>query len=107
MKAILKASWMISALTLVLSSAYTFASPGADTFKARCAPCHGATGKGDTKMGQNLKLRDLGSADVQKETEDELEAIIAKGKGKMQPYGAKLTKEQIHDLVEYIRSLKK
>jgi mono/diheme cytochrome c family protein len=98
---------MISALTLVLSSAYTLASPGADTFKARCAPCHGATGKGDTKMGQHLKLRDLGSADVQKKTEDELEAIIDKGKGKMPAYGGKLTKEQIEDLVKFIRSLKK
>jgi len=106
MKTILKASLMISALTLVFS-AYTFASPGADTFKAKCAACHGATGKGDTKMGQNLKLRDLGSADVQKQSEDELEAIISKGKGKMPAYGGKLTKEQIDDLVKFIRSLKK
>ena len=106
MKTILKASLMISALTLALS-AYTFASPGADTFKVKCAACHGATGAGDTKMGQNLKLRDLGSADVQKQTEDELEAIISKGKGKMPAYGGKLTKKQIDDLVKFIRSLKK
>ena len=107
MGTILKACLMIFALTLVFSSACAFASPGADTFKARCAPCHGATGKGDTKMGQHLKLRDLSSADVQKQTEDELEAIIAKGKGKMPAYGAKLTREQIEDLVKFIRSLKK
>ena len=107
MGTILKACLMIFALTLVFSSACAFASPGADTFKARCAPCHGATGKGDTKMGQHLKLRDLGSADVQKQSEDELVAIIAKGKGKMPPYGAKLTREQIEDLVKFIRSLKK
>ena len=107
MGTIRKACLIISALTLVFSSAYTFASPGADTFKARCAPCHGATGKGDTKMGQHFKLRDLSSADVQKQTEDELEAIIAKGKGKMPAYGGKLTKEQIEDLVKFIRSLKK
>jgi mono/diheme cytochrome c family protein len=102
-----KASLIISALTLVFSSAYTFASPGADTFKARCAPCHGKTGKGDTKMGQHFRLRDLGSPDVQKQSEDELVAIIAKGKGKMPPYRAKLTREQIEDLVKFIRSLKK
>jgi len=97
---------MIFSLTLVFSSAYTFASPGADIFKARCAPCHGATGKGDTKMGQHLKLRDLGSADVQLQTEDELEAIIARGKGKMPAYERKLSKQQIEDLVKFIRSLK-
>ena len=107
MGTILKACLMIFALTLVFSSAYTFASPGADTFKARCAPCHGTTGKGDTKMGQHLKLRDLSSPDVQKQSEDELVAIIAKGKGKMPPYGPKLTREQIEDLVKFIRSLKK
>jgi mono/diheme cytochrome c family protein len=97
-------------MVFVLAPAFSqcaIANAGADTFKARCAPCHGATGKGDTKMGQHLKLRDLGSPDVQQQTEDELEAIIAKGKGKMPPYGARLTKEQIHDLVKFIRSLKK
>jgi cytochrome c6 len=104
---VLKLSLMISALTPVLSPASTFASSGADTFKARCAPCHGATGRGDTKMGQHLRLRDLSSPDVHKQTDDELEALIAKGKGKMPPYGAKLTREQIKDLVKFIRSLKK
>jgi len=98
---------MVSALSLVFSSAYTFASLGADTFKARCAPCHGATGKGDTKMGQHLRVRDLGSADVQKLSEDELETIIAKGKGKMPAYERKLSKQQIDDLVKFIRSLKR
>ena len=97
-------------MVFVLAPAFSqcaIANAGPDTFQARCAPCHGATGKGDTKMGQHLKLRDLSSADVQKQTEDELEAIIAKGKGKMPAYGGKLTKEQIEDLVKFIRSLKK
>jgi len=102
-----KASLMILTLTLVFS-AYTFASPGADIYKTKgCAACHGATGAGDTTMGKNLKLRDLGSADVQKQSEDELEAIVAKGKAKMPAYGGKLTKEQIDDVVKFIRSLKK
>ena len=106
MKAVSRASVMIFALAPLFSQC-AIADAGADTFKARCAPCHGKTGKGDTKMGQHFKLRDLSSADVQKQTEDELVAIIAKGKGKMPPYGAKLTREQIEDLVKFIRSLKK
>ena len=89
-----------------LFSQCAIADAGADTFKARCAPCHGATGKGDTKMGQHLKLRDLSSADVQKQSDDELEAIIARGKGKMPAYERKLSKQQIEDLVKFIRSLK-
>ena len=106
MKNILRASIMVLALALTFS-VYSFADAGADTFKAKCAACHGATGAGDTTMGKNLKLRDLGSADVQKQSDDELSTIIDKGKGKMPAYDGKLTKEQISDIVKFIRSLKK
>ena len=97
---------MMLALALACSTS-TFADAGRDTFKARCAACHGATGAGDTTMGKNLKLPDLGSADVQKQTDDELTAIITAGKNKMPPYGAKLSKEQVGEVVKFIRTLKK
>ena len=90
-----------------MRSSRAFAEGGADTFKAKCAMCHGATGAGDTAMGKNLKLRDLGSADVQKQSDDELTTLITKGKDKMPSYDGKLTKEQIGDVVKYIRTLKK
>jgi len=106
MKNVLKASLLALAVALVFST-YTFADAGGDTFKAKCAMCHGATGAGDTVMGKNLKLRDLGSADVQKQTDDELTTIITKGKGKMPSYDGKLTKEQIGAVVKFIRTLKK
>jgi len=106
MKNILRASIMVLALALVFS-VYSFAEAGGDTFKAKCAACHGATGAGDTTMGKNLKLRDLGSADVQKMSDDELNTVISKGKAKMPAYDSKLSKEQIGDLVKFIRSLKK
>jgi len=94
-------------LTLALiCSAYAIADGGAD-FKARCAPCHGAKGAGDTKLGQNLRVRDLGSADVQKQSDADLTAIIAKGKGRMPVYDGKLSKNEISDLVKWIRTLKK
>jgi len=82
------------------------ADGGAD-FKVRCAPCHGAKGAGDTKLGQNLRVRDLASADVQKQSDADLTAIIAKGKGRMPAYDGKLSKDQINDLVKWIRTLKK
>lgn len=106
MRIILKASLLTLALCLMFST-YTFADAGADTFKAKCAPCHGATGAGDTTMGKNLKLRDLGSADVQKETDDAITSIITAGKGKMPAYGTKLSKDQVGELVKFIRTLKK
>ncbi len=73
----------------------------------RCAPCHGAKGAGETKLGQSLHVRDLGSAEVQNQSDAELAEIISKGKGKMPPYGGKLPKEQINEIVKYIRTLKK
>ena len=102
----LTAKLMFAALTLALST-YTFGDSGGDTFKAKCAPCHGATGAGDTTMGKNMKLRDMSSADVQKQSDEELTTIISAGKGKMPAYGTKLSKEQIADVVKFIRTLKK
>jgi len=106
MKNILRASLVMAVFALIFST-YTFADAGADLFKTKCAACHGATGAGDTTMGKNLKLRDMGSADVQKQSDDELATIITKGKGKMPAYDGKLTKEQINEVVKYIRTLKK
>ena len=80
---------------------------GAETFKAKCAACHGADGAGQTGMGKKMGLRDLGSAEVQKQTDAELTAITADGKGKMPGYGAKLSAEEIKALVAHMRSLKK
>jgi mono/diheme cytochrome c family protein len=64
--------------------------------------CHGADGKGTEAM----KTRDLSSADVQKQSDAELSAIITNGKGKMPPYKS-MTPDQVKDMVAFIRSLKK
>ena len=84
-----------------------FANDGAAVFKSKCAMCHGADGSGNTTMGKNMKLRDLGSADVQKQTDAQLTAIIADGKAKMPAYKAKLSAAEITAQVAYIRGLKK
>jgi cytochrome c6 len=105
MKTVLRAFLAVLALALAFST-YTFADGGAD-FKAKCAACHGATGAGDTTMGKNLKLKDLGSAEVQKQSDEELTTVIGKGKGKMPAYDGKLSKDQISDVVKFIRTLKK
>jgi mono/diheme cytochrome c family protein len=80
---------------------------GAGLFKTKCAACHGPDGKGETAMGKANKLRDLGSSDVQKQSDAELATIIEDGKGKMPAYGKSLKPEQVKDLVAYIRSLGK
>ncbi len=105
MKTILRATLVLVALALVFST-YTFADAGAD-YKAKCAMCHGPSGAGDTVMGKNMKIRDFASADVQKQSDAEITDIITKGKGKMPSYDGKLSKDQINDLVKWIRTLKK
>jgi cytochrome c6 len=80
---------------------------GAAVYKTKCAVCHGADGKGDTAVGKSMKLRDLGSADVQKQTDEQLIDITTNGKGKMPAYKGKLTDAQIKDVVAYIRTFKK
>ena len=98
----------ITVVTLLLLAAVpVFAADGAALFKAKCAMCHGADGKGETAMGKNLKLRDLGSADVQKQTDADLKKVIEDGKGKMPPSKAKLAAGDADALVAFIRSLKK
>jgi cytochrome c6 len=105
MKNLVRAVLTVLAFTLVFST-WSLADGGADTFKAKCAMCHGADGKGETSMGKTLKLRDLGSADVQSQSDSDLSGIITNGKGKMPKYDGKLTADQISDLVKYIRTLK-
>lgn len=107
MRTFIRASLVVFAVVFAFSTWSLAADTGADIFKSKCAACHGATGAGDTAMGKNLKLRDLGSADVQKQSDEELTNIITNGKGKMPKYDGKLTKEQITEVVKYIRTLKK
>jgi cytochrome c6 len=91
----------------ILSVPANAQNSGAATYKAKCVACHGADGQGDTAVGKTNKIRDLGSADVQQQSDADLTTIISAGKGKMPAYGKSLKPDQIKDLVAYIRSLKK
>jgi cytochrome c6 len=84
------------------------AQTGGDAlYKSKCAGCHGADGKGQTAVGKADNIRDLGSADVQAQSDDAIAGIIGSGKGKMPAYAKSLKADQIKDLVAYIRTLKK
>lgn len=97
---------------LLVAAALLFALPahaqsGAAVYKAKCAACHGADGKGDTSMGKALKVKDLGSPEVQKQSDAELSAIIENGKSPMPGYKDKLSGADIKALVSYIRTFAK
>jgi Cytochrome c553 len=78
-----------------------------------CAKCHGAEGKGDTKMGQKLGAKDYSSAKVQDELKDDVAIKAIKegvkdkdGKVLMKPTEG-LSDDEVKGLVAYLRSLKK
>lgn len=105
MKRMLFAAAALAGMSLLSPTAKADAAAEA-TYKAKCAMCHGADGKGETAMGKNLKLKDLGSAEVQKASDADLTDVISKGKGKM-PASKALTPDQVKGLVAFVRSLAK
>jgi cytochrome c6 len=104
---ILRTGFLAAAVLLLLGAPLHAQGDGAALFKTKCAACHGADGSGDTAMGKTLKIRDLRSADVQKQTDAQLTEITTNGKGKMPAYKGKLTDEQLQQLVAVIRDLAK
>ena len=92
------------ACTLFVVSAF---AAGEDTYKAKCANCHGADGAGQTALGKKLKLRDLRAADVQKQSDADLTQVIAKGKVPMPAFEKTMDAAKIQEIVTYIRSIAK
>ena len=80
---------------------------GEALFKSKCAMCDGPDGKGEVPMGKKLGARNLGSQEVQSQSDAQLADIVSKGKNKMPAYEGKLSKEQIAQLVAYVRELGK
>ena len=80
---------------------------GADTYKAKCAMCHGADGLGATPAGKAMKATSFKSPESIKASDADLIAITKSGKGKMPAYTGKLTDPQIKDAVAYVRTLQK
>ena len=77
-----------------------------------CAKCHGADGKGDTKMGAKLGAKDFTDAKVQAELKDEAAfKVIKEGlknaddKTLMKPADG-LSDGDINALVAFVRTLK-
>ena len=95
---------MLAALTLAMQAQADEKSAG--LYKAKCAVCHGATGKGDTPAGKSMGVPSSTDATVAAKSDAELRATIEKGKNKMPAYGKSLKAQEIDGLVAYIRSLK-
>jgi len=103
---VIVAAMALSALSLRAADAKAL-------YEQQCAKCHGADGKGDTKMGKKLGAKDYTDAKVQAELKDDsaFKAIKEGLKDKedkvlMKPIeGA--SDDDVKALVAYMRTFKK
>ena len=87
-------------LALGAVQAFGAAADGKAVYDAKCKACHKADGSGMAAM----KMRALGSAEVQAKSDADLKKDFTAGNGKMKPVA--VTDPQAADLVAYIRTLK-
>ena len=95
------------AAVFAMASVLSFAQSGADTYKAKCASCHGATGMADSGAGKAMKVKPVSDEAVKKMTQAEMVAVTKDGKGKMPAFKGKLTDDQIQAVVAHYISLAK
>ena len=82
-------------------------SDGAALYGSNCAICHGRNGTG-TPAWKSKGQPDLSTAEWQKSHSDaQIAERIRQGKGKMPPFGKKLSEEDVAALVKQVRNFKK
>ena len=106
----------VIALTIGFAALLWTSAQAADAkaiYDKDCAKCHGASGKGDTKMGQKLGIKDYTDAKVQAEMKDDAAFKAIKeglkdkdGKVLMKPAEG-VSEDDIKALVAHMRSFKK
>jgi mono/diheme cytochrome c family protein len=90
---------------LMLATAVQAQTDAVKVYKANCELCHGPDGSGNTGPGKAFHAQDLRSNDTQKQSDAALTEVIAKGRGKMPAFGAKLKPDDITKLVAHLRTL--
>ncbi len=111
MNSYLKLFSLLTVLSLATSVAQ--AADARTNWDTNCAKCHGPDGKGQTKMGRQLQVKDYTDATVQAGMKDEdMLRIVTEGvkdgkKDKMPAYKDKLSADEVKDVVALVRSMKK
>jgi mono/diheme cytochrome c family protein len=82
------------------------ADAGKSTFLDKCAMCHGNDGPG-TATGKSLGAPNLGSAQVQKLTTQELIKVATDGIKSTPPFKNTLSEQRIRDVIAYVRTFDK
>jgi mono/diheme cytochrome c family protein len=104
-------------LLLVGVSTFAFAADKKTErlFNAKCGSCHGKDGKAQTEKGKEMKMRDMGSEEFQKDSDDEMKKTISDGfrkqkdgvKQEMDGFKDDLKPAEIDGLVQMVRGFKK
>jgi len=101
---------LVTATILGMALTISTAEAKAPAKWKKCATCHGEDGKGKTKMGEKLKVKDLSAAAWQKGAKDDDIKATVRGtnkKAKHKAFGEdKLSDQELAEVIKYIRSLK-
>jgi cytochrome c6 len=100
----------VAALTAVVVTAS--AADVKENWEKNCSKCHGPDGKGDTKMGKKVEVKDFTDAKVQAAMKDEdmFKAVkegVKDGDKVRMKAAEDLKDEEIKALVAYVRAFKK
>jgi cytochrome c553 len=103
----------LSIAIMAVSALSARAADAKATYEKDCAKCHGADGKGETKMGKKKGAKDYTTAKVQDELKDDA-AFKAIKEGYKDKEGNEVMKasdglsdDEIKALVAYMRKFKK
>ena len=98
---------------MAVGSLAAYAADAKENWEKSCAKCHGPDGKGQTKMGQKLGIKDYTDAKVQDALKDDAAVKAIKeglkdkdGKVMMKPTEG-LSDDEVKALVKHLRSFKK
>lgn len=104
---------MLTVAIMAVSALAAKAADGKALYEKDCAKCHGADGKGDTKMGKKSGAKDYTDPKVQEELKDDAAIKAIKegykdkeGKVVMKPAEG-LSDDDVKALVAYMRTFKK
>jgi cytochrome c553 len=103
---------VISVALLIAGAVSVRAADAKENWDKSCAKCHGPDGKGDTKMGKKLEIKDFTDAKYQASLKDDamLKAIkegVKDGEKVRMKAAEGLSDEEIKALVAYVRAFKK
>lgn len=106
----MKTLFPITAAAFLAMGLNANAADGAAIYIKECAKCHGADGKGDTKMGKKLSIKDL-TVELAKLSDEQIAKSITEGvmegaKQRMKPVKT-VAAADVDAVVKYVRSLKK